>query len=159
MINNATHHRSTLLVIRNHVFDGGILKNVFLYHKSSKKDLDKIPLLFLKSQSFLLNELVEHLIIKGKNTFACLYACLHSKICNNTLYYMSFFEILQKELNTQKFMTLLPMWSFCNSSRCARTNSHTKTEICTSIHMHKHTHTNAHSHKHAHIHTQLFCYS
>ena len=88
-----------------------------------------------------MNELAEHLIIKGKNTFACLYVCLHSKICKNTLYYMRFFEILHKELNTQKFMNLFPMWSFCNSSRCARTISHKDRN------MHKHTHAQTHTYK------------
>ena len=77
MIINANHHRSTLLVIRNHIFDLGILKNVILYHKSSKKDLDKIPHLFLKSQSFLLSELAEHLIIKGK---ILLLVCMYNYI-------------------------------------------------------------------------------
>merc|ERR1711951_158354 len=103
--------------------------------------LIRYPFYFKKSQSFLLNELAEHLIIKGKNTFACLYECLHSKICKNTLYYMRFFEILHKELNTQKFMNLFPMWSFCNSSRCARTISHKDRN------MHKHTHAQTHTYK------------
>ena len=88
-----------------------------------------------------MNELAEHLIIKGKNTFACLYVCLHSKICKNTLYYMRFFEILHKELNTQKCMNLFPMWSFCNSSRCALTISHKDRN------MHKHTHAQTHTYK------------
>ena len=64
---------------------------------------------------------------------------------------MRFFEILHKELNTQKFMNLFPMWSFCNSSRCARTISHKDRNMHKHTHAQTHTHTNAHSHKHTHI--------
>ena len=52
MIIHANYHRSTLWVTRNHNFDLGNFKNVILYHKFSKKYLDKTPLLFLKKSKF-----------------------------------------------------------------------------------------------------------
>ena len=88
----------------------------------------------------------DYLIIQSKN---CIFVCvfIQYNLQKHTLLHAPFKKIGQV-IKHPKFVSLFPIWSFCNSSRCAYTlishnliQTHAHTSSHTQIHTLTHTHT------------------
>ena len=93
----------------------------------------------------------DYLIIQSKN---CIFVCvfIQYNLQKHTLLHAPFKKIGQV-IKHPKFVSLFPIWSFCNSSRCVYTlishnliQTHAHASSHTEIHTLTHTHTQTYTH-------------